>query len=299
MNSRVAQLEALLERVQSRAAQPRPVTAVAGTVAAASAPVLDLSEAPDLETPALGLAKVASKELDSRPGLEAEETEAAAESLAHPVLNLAAAATDPLTPDLDEPGSELSAAGNEAIEDVDEDLIEFGEPVEELEDPVEEIEDLDLDLDDPLPESGEVSSPSSGLSLDEAPITAPSESTLSAPTKPREVGPTLEQVGQTVELEEGEGAQLELDEPALPEQEAAAEGRLKAEIPASAPSTPAQLPDDAREELERHRLGEEAPLHARTSLRPVLSTKVVDLLSAAKDFRPKSFAELLDASLGL
>lgn len=273
MNSRIAQLESLLERVQTRAAEPR--TGVAKDAVTAAPVVGEPSE------------------------LDSDEAEEAAESLSAPLGHGAMGAAARGAPDLDEPGSELPEARDDEVEDVDEDVIEFSDPVEELDDAVEEIEDVDLDLDEPLPESGEVRAQPSGLALDERPITQPPESTLSSSISQDRNSPTIEQVGQTVPLEEGEAADFELDEPAVSEAKRKSDSPLEMDIPSTPPKEKERLPESAREELERHRLGETTPLQARTSVRPVLSTNVVDLLSAAKDFEPKSFVELLDASLKL
>jgi hypothetical protein len=102
----------------------------------------------------------------------------------------------------------------------------------------------------------------------------------------------MEQLGETIPLEEGGPQDFELDEPTLdeptlaePSPSEAPPGQMEAELPTSTP--PAQedlvVPENAREELERVRLGDSTPLQARVSSRPVLSTNVVDLVSSARE----------------
>lgn len=194
--------------------------------------------------------------------------------------------------------------------------------VDDLEDepaPFAEIDDFDdvkdlpeVELDEPdMPISGPVSQrePTMDDAIDEAayqpPVTPPPESgeELTRPQIPLSRGPTIEQLGETIALEEGGPQTFELDEPTLDEPRLSEPppSYKQAEIPASLPPAHEDLtlPENAREELERVRLGESTPLQARVSSRPVLSTNVVDLVSSARDFAPKSFLDLLEASLKL
>ncbi len=111
--------------------------------------------------------------------------------------------------------------------------------------------------------------------------------------------PTTEQLGQTVPLEEGPRADFELDEPLNePLRERAADASfLEAELP-SAGSYGEHLapPPNAREELERVRLGE---VRAEVVTRPLISTNVVEFIEAHRGERPSGFAALLDESLSL
>ncbi len=172
-------------------------------------------------------------------------------------------------------------------------------------DEVQEIEDVELD-EPGTPESGPIRSatPSIDDAMDDAahqpPLTPPPESgeEIASPQIPRDDGPTMEQLGETIALEEGNRQEFELDEPSLSEPPPPSG---QAYVPASVPPSQEQLtvPENAQEELDRVRLGDSTPLEARVSSRPVLSTNVVDLVSSARKFTPQSFLELLDASLEL
>jgi hypothetical protein len=136
------------------------------------------------------------------------------------------------------------------------------------------------------------------------PMTPPPESGegITSPQIPPQGGPTMEQLGQTISLEEGSRQDFELDEPILEEpREEEAQSHMEAHLPASVPSHSDQLrvPENAREELDRHRLGDSTPVDARVSTRPVLSTNVVEFVTATRTFEPKSFVDLVDASLSL
>jgi hypothetical protein len=116
--------------------------------------------------------------------------------------------------------------------------------------------------------------------------------------------PTIEQLGQTVSLEEGPDMRLEVeramarvsDSPSPP----SARG-LEAAIPSRPSATAFDLPapPEAREELERYRLGQSQEVVVDAYARPTISTNVVDLVTAQREFQPATFAELLDASLKL
>lgn len=193
-----------------------------------------------------------------------------------------------------------------------EDLEEEPAPLAEIDD-FDDVTDLpEVEFDEPdMPVSGPVSAPEP--TMDDAmsaaayqpPVTPPPESgeELTRPQIPMSSGPTMEQLGETIALEEGGPQTFELDEPTLDEPGLSEPptSYVEAEIPASVPTAHEDLtlPENAREELERVRLGESTPLQARVSSRPVLSTNVVDLVSSARDFAPKSFLDLLEASLKL
>lgn len=129
--------------------------------------------------------------------------------------------------------------------------------------------------------------------LEDEPKTIPPES------GPELLTPTTEQLGQTVSLPEGSGAELDLDEPlsesVYPPSE---EPQLEAELPTGAGAYSADLapPPEAREELERVRLGQ---VEAEVIVRPVISTNVVEFLEAHAEKPPESFVALLDAALAL
>lgn len=164
-------------------------------------------------------------------------------------------------------------------------------------------------LDAPPPESGterlEASLvPSSDL---EAPITPPPESgrERSAAERGRRDGPTMEQLGQTVPLEEGTGAVrvLDLDEPLGSDRPAPASERLEMSLPSAMLGSYEEnlmAPPEAKADLERVlRSGGTGELVVQAVARPRLSTNVVELIAAQKTFRPSSFVELIDSSLTL
>jgi hypothetical protein len=152
----------------------------------------------------------------------------------------------------------------------------------------------------PPPESGP--SPSTGVSE----LAIPQAPARPASLFPAVEYPTTEQLGQTVSLEEGPSADLELDEPLSETGEdgldlgAPHEGaHLEAELPAAGAGMfdmALPSPPEAREELERVRLGQ---VQADVVARPLISTNVVDFVSAGSQTRPGSFLELLDNSLSV
>lgn len=254
MNARIAQLEALLSRVQERAKLSR-------TLAQPSEePEEDLGELEPIE------AVLASSDL---PIAELDE------------------------PELDIPTT---------FEDDDGEGLVFDETP-----PPESGSILSKDPMDLAFEEGE----------DEAPLTPPPESgqEFARPQGRRSDGPTIEQVGETVPLEEGNHQEFELDEPDFsdaPEESTVQINRsdiaalmslasdpLEVVLPTRSQVPPLVAPDSARAELERFVLGEATPIEARVSKRAALTTSAVDLVSASRDFKPDTFADLLDASLSL
>jgi hypothetical protein len=150
----------------------------------------------------------------------------------------------------------------------------------------------------PPPESGPA--PSTGA----AELVIPQAPARPASIFPAVEYPTTEQLGQTVTLEEGPSADFELDEPLSETGEdelgAPHEGaQLEAELPAAGAGTFEQglaSPPEAREELERVRLGQ---VQADVVARPIISTNVVDFVNAGSRTRPGSFLDLVDGSLSL
>lgn len=163
----------------------------------------------------------------------------------------------------------------------------------------------ELDLDEP-PESG--SSPVRATPLLEAlddadhpPLTPPPESGEEPAPKvaiPRDPGPTMAQLGQTIALEEATSAALELDERVAPPSRRGID-QLEMVPPVANYSEELPLPENAREELDRVRLGQSTEVGPTVHVRPVLSTNVVDFVSAVRSYQPETFVELLDASLRL
>lgn len=182
-------------------------------------------------------------------------------------------------------------------------------------DDVQEIDDVELD-EPGMPVSGPVLAAEQTIddaiddADDQAPVTPPPESgeELTRPHIPVNAGPTMEQLGQTIALEEGGPQDFELDEPTLdeptldePSLSEPPSSYKQSEALTSAPPSDDDLtlPEGAREELDRIRLGDPTPIEARVSSRPVISTNVVELLTSSREFAPKSFLELLEASLKL
>jgi hypothetical protein len=208
-------------------------------------------------------------------------------------------------PSDDDAADDLEATTEVAISlpEIDE-VGEFDEGIDD----VPEIVDVELDEVD-VPISGPVSAvePTMDEAMDAAehqsPLTPPPEAgeELTRPHIPAKDGPTMEQLGETIALEEGGPQNLELDEPTLDEPTLSEppSSHREAELPASRAPDDLTLPENAREELERVRLGDSAPLEARVSSRPVISTNVVDLVSSARNFAPTTFLDLLEASLKL
>jgi hypothetical protein len=181
----------------------------------------------------------------------------------------------------------------------------------------------------------------------EAPLLTPPPESGRQPARPssaqhpetaahRPAAPTVEQLGEVVELEEARGPALELEESASKSRPESAEDlefippasvQLSAESPPrdalstlvgatlEEPSAEAAVPPSSRRPIASTRpkaeepedeFAEEAPTTTAalapevTARRPVQPSRpVVDVVAAAQGFRPRSFLELLDASLNL
>ena len=222
-------------------------------------------------------------------------------------------------------------------------------------------EEREVPIKTPPPESGPQAAPPPSLgappapdvdALLEADIAMPSASAeqLTAPfdsleqpfgtrPPPPASGPTVEQLGQTIELEEAPGPELELDRPLTPPAVSAAPDELEASLPAgqSAGAYHEALmpPPQAEQELEAHRerfgaaeapaalpsampeiaLGAVPPLATMPAasatasspapmpelvLRPPLSAAgVMTVSGTAQKSEPRTFLQLLDASIAL
>jgi hypothetical protein len=234
------------------------------------------------------------------------------------------------------PGLELDEPGESVIPPASPELRPLSS-VPKVSSPPASIQELDMDdfeeVSEKAPESGEnLLDLQNAPATPEPPMTPPPESgeAISSTRVPPLEGPTPEQLGATISLEEGPSKDFELDapiveEPAMVEPVAAtgsgadtgsaaaslaADSRPADSIAADSGPMEAQLapglrddqlrsPDSAREDLARVRLGEVTPIEARVVSRPVISTNVVDFVEASKNFEPKSFLELLDATLSL
>lgn len=193
------------------------------------------------------------------------------------------------------------------------DLLELDEPT--LSEPppasTEEVQDVgedDLEMEEAPPESGpapvgEPQTIEDAMSAADAqpPMTPPPESGEEPAPQvsiPRDSGPTMEQLGNTIDLEQSGSRDSSIEEGAKPAGKA--EDQLQAEIPqAPAQGENVELPENAREELERVRLGQTTEVRPVLSTRPVISTNVVEFVSAARRVEPETFLELVESSLKL
>jgi hypothetical protein len=189
----------------------------------------------------------------------------------------------------------------------------------------------EVPLKTPPPESGPQAAPlPAGISAPAAPdVDALLGGELDIPTRAEEKGPTPEQLGQTIDLEEARGPALELAEQKL---ESAPAPAPVEELEVALPGRDAgggydeqlQPPPEAREDLAAHRrrLEDEAvapPPESLAQLPSVQPAAVPEIVPAGPEvvarpipvgspesfsapresFRPSSFVELLDASLSL
>lgn len=308
MSPRVPRLEALLAKVQVNASRPR--VAVSGVSAVAAAPALDVLDAPGQGFPPANGAPLL--ELDAPDDLSVSAQQ---DSLLAPL-------SSSMRSDLGVEAAPPSAVGEVTLdadteEEVDLDSMEEVDLVEEFagDASLEPVED-----EEPPPESHSGPSRSAPNLVDaisdaeeEAPLTPPPESgeglamvlpqgLASSQAQVPSLGPTMEQVGETIALEEGPHQEFDLGEPAqAPLVEELVPSAYEAELPSHPGVYSEQLsvPDDARAELERVRLGERADVHAEIISRPVISTNVVDFVEADRALHPTTFGDLLDLTLGL
>jgi hypothetical protein len=167
----------------------------------------------------------------------------------------------------------------------------------------------------PPPESGPQEAPMpAGLAAPAAPdVDALLGQELDIPTRAQDAGPTTEQLGQTIDLEEARGPALELAEP---KSESAPRSKPIEELEVALPGPAAgggyheqlQPPPEAQQELEAHRrrLEDDVPPPAalvsagpEVVARPTPDGSPETFSSVRESFQPSSFLELLDASLGL
>lgn len=126
-------------------------------------------------------------------------------------------------------------------------------------------------------------------------------------------GPTPEQLGETIELDEPLGGDLELDEASeAPTPPPPPRDDLEHELPRGSPAaydSSLELPSSAAEDLVRHRVRERArgeavaaPVVAAPTAvveRPVLHARPAEIKGTVPRAEPRSFLELLDDSLAL
>jgi hypothetical protein len=157
----------------------------------------------------------------------------------------------------------------------------------------------------------------------EAPLLTPPPESGKQPARPaaaeapasRQAAPTVEQLGEVVELEELSGPSLELAEAppvaAKPEpeelefvpQSVAQPPAAREAMPTLAETYPEELPPSSRKIAVPTLVKEPEPsvLTPELTARKVVavSAPVINVVTQAQGFRPKSFLELLDASLKL
>jgi hypothetical protein len=306
VQERIAKLEAMLERIRSNAARPRQAVASlfgmgAAEPAPAAAPPRPVEPpAPVIATPAPSPEPPPSLEIvtdvEELEGLEAEIVEIAATE----------------SPDL----------GELQIEEAPESAPRPAAHVE--------VEEIPPPIKTPPPESGRqaVTPPpaaAAGYSEDlegAADIDALLEADVSAGaiTARGASTPTVEQVGQTVDLESAE-AVTDLELATLPPEPIPPSDELELALPkggrAGAYEPSLEPPPEARDDLERHRRAREelrapppARIEAPATPVPVTEPQVAERpqapAAAAAEFvaappaaGPKTFLELLDASLRL
>lgn len=199
----------------------------------------------------------------------------------------------------------------------------------------------------PPPESGpqEAPPPAGALAAPPAPdvdallgqeLDIPTRESGSAIAVAPAVGPTPEQLGQTIDLDEARGPSLELAEPPAAEAAPATVEELEVPLPGREPvggyDDQLRPPPEAREDLDAHRrrldedvapppeslaqlpsvqppsvevvsppaaLADAAPLTAEVTSRPVPFGSPETYASVREPLRPSTFSELLDASLAL
>lgn len=166
-------------------------------------------------------------------------------------------------------------------------------------------DDLLLEDEESPPESGAgpvggVQTLSDAMRAEEGqpPLTPPPESGEEPAPQvqiPKDPGPTMEQLGNTIQLDEAGATDFELDDVTRSPWRSSGDDARESS-PAEEPAT---LPPGAREELDRVRLGQVREVRPVAIDRPVISTNVVDFVSAAREFEPETFLELLDSSLSL
>jgi hypothetical protein len=172
--------------------------------------------------------------------------------------------------------------------------------------------ELDVPVKTPPPESGpQEALPSTGLEAGRMPDVAVLEAELDGPPS---MGPTAEQLGETIELEEPRGPELEIDvvlEEPSPSVELEPAEELEATLPrpsmqsglfdlTAQPGAPAVVEaSPVASNLETRTAPEAATSTSEHTQRPALGATDVARVTLARSAASKTFLELLDASLGL
>ena len=269
----IARLKGLLERVQRNAGAPRGRAAALTSPTPAPEPEADEEEEPE---PAMAAPMAAAQAFEETTMVRAieEPSEEVLVEISEPTLEEVELLEEEIVDITDAPPEaeveieepeeeELPASSRRPI------AASMSEALADAADSVELDEGREIPLKTPPPESGPQAAPPPAHAL-AAPLLPLVEE---ADIMSRPHHPTVAQLGATVELEEGGDAELELGEPV-------AEG----------PPV--------------HLVREEAPVERvrpQVVERPAIATAAPAsaFVAAAKGFQPASFAELLDASLGL
>lgn len=319
VEQQVEKLQGLLERVQQNAARPRPPMAVAAPPPAAATPppavVAPAVVAPPVEEPAVEEAVEDIDLLDediidlTAEEVGAEEVEAAAVVPTGPELE-----EDIFFEDEEEIEPPASSRRPKVAASMDEALAGAAE--------LEMDQGREVPLKTPPPESGRqvATPPSQGLQQPAPPADLGAEvdelleADISSGTQhARPAGPTPEQLGQTIDLEEAGGEPLELEAPAAPTPAPARSEELEAPLPpreAFGSYTDGLVPPpEAHAELEARRRRDAEPVAEPSAAdvkpdvvkRPAITASgpAAEFVAAARDFKPESFQQLLDASLSL
>jgi len=334
---------------QAPEAEPIPLVSVAShepaPPAAPSTPPVDDAFGLDSEVSEVRVATISrmpAAEEVTVAAIEAEAEPIAAEELSEDDLvevtegtpEPAAAASSDLDIDFEDEEEQAPASSQRVATTMDEALAAAAAQEAEVE--------REVPIHTPPPESGPQEAPPAVLSAPAAPdvdallgdeLDIPQRAVPATPVP--SVGPTAEQLGQTIDLEEARGPSLELAEA----QQSSVPPPPQSELEMALPSREVvggyddslMPPPEAREELEAHRrrLEEEAiapppeSLAQYPSVQPSPAPEIVPAQAAAVDvgpeivarpapfgtpdnvisvrevFRPSTFVELLDASLSL
>jgi hypothetical protein len=321
VQERIAKLEALLERIRSNAARPRQaVASLFGMGAAERTPAAAPAPARPVAQPA--------------PAAPAKPAEPPAPATAAPAPSPEPPPSLEIVTDVEDlEGLEAEIVEIAATESADLGEIQIEEAPESAPRPAAHVEPEEIPppIKTPPPESGRqaVTPPpavAAGYQPDDlegaADVDALLEADLSggATTARRASTPTVEQVGQTVDLE-GVEAATDLELATLPPEPIPASDELELALPkggrAGAYEPSLEPPPEARDDLERHRRAREelrAPPPARLEVptapsvvtEPQVAERPRPPAAAAAEFvaappaeGPKTFLELLDASLRL
>ncbi len=315
VEQQIEKLQGLLERVQKNAALPRPAAPAPAMVAAeaelaveqpvAEEPIEDVElyddEIVDLTADEVGAEEIAAVEVGEEIAAE-EPPEMAVEEMVPQGPEIE---EDIFFEDEDEIEPPASSRRPKVAASMDEALAGAAE--------LEMDQGREVPLKTPPPESGRrIATPPVGLHQPAPPVDLDAgvdellEADISSGTQhAKPAGPTPEQLGQTIDLEEAEGAPLELDSPPPPPEPTRPEV-LEAPLPprqAQGPGFTQPLPTRVEPEARREA---EAPAPAgkvepEVVERPAVAASgpAAEFVAAHRDFKPESFLDLLDASLKL